>query len=74
MSCLLTGTEHTTETLIDLLGVDTQSSSPPGQQPLVSSLCLPADLLCDSAESVGASKPSAALSLLEEQLLSLGTP
>lgn len=74
----LTGTGRTTqsEILIDLVGLDIQSPSPPEQQPLASSLSIPADLLCGSAatepQSPSPNAPSAALSLLDEELLSLG--
>ncbi|XP_041641799.1 ADP-ribosylation factor-binding protein GGA3a isoform X2 [Cheilinus undulatus] len=64
------------EILIDLVGLDNQSLSPPEQQPPISSLSLPADLLCGSSASdphIPSSRtPSAAISLLDEELLSLG--
>uniref|UniRef100_A0A8D0B3C0 Golgi associated, gamma adaptin ear containing, ARF binding protein 3a n=1 Tax=Sander lucioperca TaxID=283035 RepID=A0A8D0B3C0_SANLU len=64
------------EILIDLVGLDIQSVSLPGQQPPTSSLSIPADLLCGSTvtdpQSHSPSVPSAALSLLDEELLSLG--
>uniref|UniRef100_UPI0037E9A927 ADP-ribosylation factor-binding protein GGA3a n=1 Tax=Semicossyphus pulcher TaxID=241346 RepID=UPI0037E9A927 len=64
------------EILIDLVGLDNQSVSPPEQQPPTSSLSIPADLLCGSAvnntQPPNASTPSAALSILDEELLSLG--
>ncbi|TKS67976.1 ADP-ribosylation factor-binding protein GGA3 [Collichthys lucidus] len=66
------GRTNHSEVLIDLVGLDVQSVSPP-QQP---SSSLPADLLCGSAgpdaQSPGPGAPSAALSLLDEELLSLG--
>ncbi|XP_073331679.1 ADP-ribosylation factor-binding protein GGA3a [Pagrus major] len=64
------------EILIDLVGLDNQSVSQSQQQPLTSSLSIPADLLCGSAatdsQSPSLGAPSASLSLLDEQLLSLG--
>uniref|UniRef100_A0A8C4DLY4 Golgi associated, gamma adaptin ear containing, ARF binding protein 3a n=1 Tax=Dicentrarchus labrax TaxID=13489 RepID=A0A8C4DLY4_DICLA len=65
------------EILIDLVGLDIQSVSlPEQQQPPTSSLSIPADLLCGSAatdpQSPNLSAHSAALSLLDEELLSLG--
>ncbi|XP_040893126.1 ADP-ribosylation factor-binding protein GGA3a isoform X2 [Toxotes jaculatrix] len=72
------GTGHTnqSEILIDLVGLDVQSPSPPEQHPPSSSLSFPSDLLCGSAatdpQSPTHSAPSAALSLLDEELLSLG--
>ncbi|KAF7662998.1 hypothetical protein LDENG_00221580 [Lucifuga dentata] len=64
------------EILIDLVGLDIQSSSPPEQRPPVSSFSIPADLLCGSAAtnlpSHSPDTPSAGLSLLDEELLSLG--
>ncbi|KAK9540017.1 hypothetical protein VZT92_002493 [Zoarces viviparus] len=66
------GRTNQSEILIDLMGLDTQDVS----QPPASSLSLPADLLCGSAargpQSPGPDGPSAALSLLDEELLSLG--
>uniref|UniRef100_A0A8C8G7Y4 Golgi associated, gamma adaptin ear containing, ARF binding protein 3a n=1 Tax=Oncorhynchus tshawytscha TaxID=74940 RepID=A0A8C8G7Y4_ONCTS len=71
--------------LIDLAGLDLQSPSPPEHPPLAQHPDLiPADLLYGSAplqdlqacpvmEDSCPSKPSAALSLLDEELLSLGT-
>uniref|UniRef100_A0A8C7HXD6 Golgi associated, gamma adaptin ear containing, ARF binding protein 3a n=1 Tax=Oncorhynchus kisutch TaxID=8019 RepID=A0A8C7HXD6_ONCKI len=71
--------------LIDLAGLDLQSPSPPEHPPLAQHPDLiPADLLYGSAplqdlqacpvmEDSSPSKPSAALSLLDEELLSLGT-
>ncbi|XP_037328753.2 ADP-ribosylation factor-binding protein GGA3a isoform X2 [Pungitius pungitius] len=56
------GRTNQSEILIDLMGLDVQGVSRP---PPTSPLSLPADLLCGSA-------PSAALSLLDEELLSLG--
>ncbi|XP_033986227.1 ADP-ribosylation factor-binding protein GGA3a [Trematomus bernacchii] len=70
------GGTNQSEILIDLVGLDTHSVSLPEQQPPMSSLSLPADLLCGSAatdpQSPSPSAPSAALSLLDEELLSLG--
>ncbi|XP_022620781.1 ADP-ribosylation factor-binding protein GGA3-like isoform X3 [Seriola dumerili] len=64
------------EILIDLVGLDVQTPSPPEQQPPASSLCFPDDLLCGSTtvdpQPPSLSAPSAALSLLDEELLSLG--
>lgn len=72
VSVHLTGRTNHSEVLIDLVGLDVQSVSPP-QQP---SSSLPADLLCGSAgpdaQSPSPGAPSAALSLLDEELLSLG--
>ncbi|KAK1886250.1 ADP-ribosylation factor-binding protein GGA3 [Dissostichus eleginoides] len=70
------GGTNQSEILIDLVGLDTHSVSLPEQHPPTSSLSLPADLLCGSAatdpQSPSPSAPSAALSLLDEELLSLG--
>lgn len=70
-----TGRTNQSEILIDLVGLDIQSVSP-HQQPPMSSVSIPADLLCGSAatdpQSPSPSTPSAALSLLDEELLSLG--
>ncbi|KAJ4944420.1 hypothetical protein JOQ06_012964, partial [Pogonophryne albipinna] len=70
------GGTNQSEILIDLVGLDTHSVSLPEQHPPTSSLSLPADLLCGSAatdlQSPRPSAPSAALSLLDEELLSLG--
>ncbi|KAI9513960.1 hypothetical protein NQZ68_038020 [Dissostichus eleginoides] len=70
------GGTNQSEILIDLVGLDTHSVSVPEQHPPTSSLSLPADLLCGSAatdpQSPSPSAPSAALSLLDEELLSLG--
>nr|XP_020466667.1 ADP-ribosylation factor-binding protein GGA3 isoform X2 [Monopterus albus] len=72
------GTGHTnrSEILIDLVGLDDQSPSPPDQKPPSSSLFVPTGLLCGPAatdpQSLTASRPSAALSLLDDELLSLG--
>uniref|UniRef100_A0A4W6FQF2 Golgi associated, gamma adaptin ear containing, ARF binding protein 3a n=1 Tax=Lates calcarifer TaxID=8187 RepID=A0A4W6FQF2_LATCA len=70
-------TQTSSEILIDLVGLDIQSPSPPDQQPPAPSLSFPADLLCGSAaaepQSQSPSAPSAALSLLDEELLSLGS-
>lgn len=64
------------EILIDLMGLDNQSVPQSQQQPLTSSLSIPADLLCGSAagdsQSPSLGAPSSSLSLLDEQLLSLG--
>lgn len=72
----ITGRTNQSEILIDLVGLDIQSVSLPGQQPPTSSLSIPADLLCGSTvtdpQSHSPSVPSAALSLLDEELLSLG--
>ncbi|KAG8014891.1 ADP-ribosylation factor-binding protein GGA3, partial [Nibea albiflora] len=70
------GRTNHSEILIDLVDLDVQSASPPQQPP---SSSLPADLLCGSAgpdaQSLGpaapSAAPSAALSLLDEELLSL---
>lgn len=71
----LTGTNQS-EILIDLMGLDNQSVPQSQQQPLTSSLSIPADLLCGSAagdsQSPSLGAPSSSLSLLDEQLLSLG--
>ncbi|XP_056228553.1 ADP-ribosylation factor-binding protein GGA3a isoform X1 [Seriola aureovittata] len=72
------GTSRTnqSEILIDLVGLDVQTPSPPEQQPPASSLCFPDDLLCGSTtvdpQRPSLSAPSVALSLLDEELLSLG--
>ncbi|XP_035516416.1 ADP-ribosylation factor-binding protein GGA3a [Morone saxatilis] len=71
------GRTNQSEILIDLVGLDIQSVSlPEQQQPPTSSLSIPADLLCGSAatdaQSPSPSAHSAALSLLDEELLSLG--
>ncbi|XP_038569711.1 ADP-ribosylation factor-binding protein GGA3a isoform X3 [Micropterus salmoides] len=69
------GYTNRSEILIDLLGLDIQSISLQEQQPPPSSRSIPADLLCGSAtdpQSPSPSTPSAALSLLDEELLSLG--
>nr|XP_046266564.1 ADP-ribosylation factor-binding protein GGA3a [Scatophagus argus]XP_046266574.1 ADP-ribosylation factor-binding protein GGA3a [Scatophagus argus] len=72
------GTSHTnqSEILIDLVGLGIQSVSPPQQRPLTSTVSIPADLLCGTAatdpQSPSPSTPTAALSLLDEELLSLG--
>uniref|UniRef100_A0A4W5MJU9 Golgi associated, gamma adaptin ear containing, ARF binding protein 3a n=1 Tax=Hucho hucho TaxID=62062 RepID=A0A4W5MJU9_9TELE len=72
------------EILIDLAGLDLQSPSPPEHPPLAQHPDLiPANLLygsaplqdlqaCPAMEDPSPSKPSAALSLLDEELLSLG--
>ncbi|XP_044044984.1 ADP-ribosylation factor-binding protein GGA3a isoform X2 [Siniperca chuatsi] len=71
------GTSRTnqSEILIDLVGLDIQSISLQEQHPPTSSRSIPADLLCGSAtdpQSPSPSTPSAAHSLLDEELLSLG--
>ncbi|KAM7009707.1 ADP-ribosylation factor-binding protein GGA3a [Tautogolabrus adspersus] len=71
------GRTNQSEILIDLVGLDNQSDSPPELQPPISTLSIPADLLCGSAatqdpHASSPSAPSAALSLLDEELLSLG--
>lgn len=74
----LTGTVCTnqSEILIDLVGLDIQNASLQQEQPVTSSVSIPTDLLCGSAvhnpQSLSPSTPSAALSLLDEELLSLG--
>uniref|UniRef100_A0A8D3CLK8 Golgi associated, gamma adaptin ear containing, ARF binding protein 3a n=1 Tax=Scophthalmus maximus TaxID=52904 RepID=A0A8D3CLK8_SCOMX len=64
------------EILIDLVGLDVHTPSPPDIQPPTSSRSFPADLLCGSAaadpQSLSPRAPCAALSLLDEELLSLG--
>ncbi|XP_074521480.1 ADP-ribosylation factor-binding protein GGA3a [Halichoeres trimaculatus] len=69
------GSGHTnqSEILIDLVGLDDQSISPPEQQPQISSLSIPPDVLCGSdSQPPCPSTTSAALCLLDEELLSLG--
>ncbi|KAK2816868.1 hypothetical protein Q5P01_025059 [Channa striata] len=70
------GNKKQSEILIDLVGVDVQSPSPQEQQPPASSLSFPVSLLCESAgadpQSLSPSASCAALSLLDEELLSLG--
>uniref|UniRef100_A0A673Z6W7 Golgi associated, gamma adaptin ear containing, ARF binding protein 3a n=1 Tax=Salmo trutta TaxID=8032 RepID=A0A673Z6W7_SALTR len=73
------------EVLIDLAGLDLQIPSPPEHPPLAQHPdFIPADLLygpaplqvlqaCPAMEDPRPSKPSAALSLLDKELLSLGT-
>uniref|UniRef100_A0A3P8ZKK0 Golgi associated, gamma adaptin ear containing, ARF binding protein 3a n=1 Tax=Esox lucius TaxID=8010 RepID=A0A3P8ZKK0_ESOLU len=75
---------HPSEILIDLAGLDLQSPTPPEQPPVAQHPDLiPADLLygpaplqelsaCPAMEDPIPSKPSTALSLLDEELLSLG--
>ncbi|XP_053711610.1 ADP-ribosylation factor-binding protein GGA3-like [Synchiropus splendidus] len=59
------------EILIDLTCLDTPSSIPPKQQPCSSSL--PEDLLCvPDPDMPACTEPPAALTLLDEELLSLG--
>ncbi|XP_059195843.1 ADP-ribosylation factor-binding protein GGA3a isoform X1 [Centropristis striata] len=65
------GRTNQSEILIDLVGLDVQTASPPEQKPPTSSLSLPADLLCGSA-ATDAQSPSPSLALLDEELLSLG--
>ncbi|XP_014331622.1 ADP-ribosylation factor-binding protein GGA3 [Xiphophorus maculatus] len=64
------------EILIDLVGLDAKSPSQPKHEPQASSLVFSGDLLCGSTttelQSKSAAAPSAALSLLDEELLSLG--
>ncbi|XP_060944665.1 ADP-ribosylation factor-binding protein GGA3-like [Limanda limanda] len=71
-----TSSTNQSEVLIDLVGLDFNSPSPPEKQPPTSSLSFPDDLLCGSAAaeplSPSPSAPSAALCLLDEELLSLG--
>lgn len=71
-----TGSANRSEILIDLVGLDVQSPSPAEQQPPASALSLPADFLCGSAaadlQPTSPHRPSAALALLDEELLSLG--
>lgn len=66
------GRTNRSEVLIDLMGLDVQGVSRPPTSPL----SLPVDLLCGSApgrpRATGPTAPSAALSLLDEELLSLG--
>lgn len=67
-----TGRRNQAEILIDLVDLDIESPSPPDQQPPPS---FPADLLSGSAAAAAAPQsqsPSAALSLLDEELLSFG--
>uniref|UniRef100_A0A8C8LXS2 Golgi associated, gamma adaptin ear containing, ARF binding protein 3a n=1 Tax=Oncorhynchus tshawytscha TaxID=74940 RepID=A0A8C8LXS2_ONCTS len=73
------------EILVDLAGLDLQSPSPPEDPPLAQHAdFIPADLLygsaplqdlqaCPAMEDPSPRKPSAALSLLDKELLSLGT-
>ncbi|XP_053187135.1 ADP-ribosylation factor-binding protein GGA3-like [Scomber japonicus] len=76
MAATGTGRTSQSEILIDLVGLDVQSPSPPEQQPPTSSMSIPADLLCGTAatepQSSSTNAPSTALSLLDEELLSLG--
>lgn len=69
-----TGCTNQTEILIDLVGPDVQSNSVPQQRLQTSSASIPADLLWGSADHQSSSHnpPSAAFSLLDEELLSLG--
>uniref|UniRef100_A0A7N8XSJ8 Golgi associated, gamma adaptin ear containing, ARF binding protein 3a n=1 Tax=Mastacembelus armatus TaxID=205130 RepID=A0A7N8XSJ8_9TELE len=72
------GTDHTnqSEILIDLVGLDVQNPVPSAQQPPAPSLFFPNGLLSGSAaidpQSPSPSAPSAACSLLDKELLSLG--
>ncbi|KAF3687522.1 ADP-ribosylation factor-binding protein [Channa argus] len=70
------GNKKQSEILIDLVGLDIQNPPPQEQQPLASSLSFPVGLLCESAgaepQSLSPSTSCAALSLLDEELLSLG--
>uniref|UniRef100_A0A8D3AXI4 Golgi associated, gamma adaptin ear containing, ARF binding protein 3a n=1 Tax=Scophthalmus maximus TaxID=52904 RepID=A0A8D3AXI4_SCOMX len=70
------GSTNQSEILIDLVGLDVHTPSPPDIQPPTSSRSFPADLLCGSAaadpQSLSPRAPCAALSLLDEELLSLG--
>ncbi|KAF0037556.1 hypothetical protein F2P81_010430 [Scophthalmus maximus] len=69
------GSTNQSEILIDLVGLDVHTPSPPDIQPPTSSRSFPADLLCGSAaadpQSLSPRAPCAALSLLDEELLSL---
>ncbi|KAM6940087.1 ADP-ribosylation factor-binding protein GGA3a [Xenentodon cancila] len=73
----VTGSTNQSEVLIDLLGLDIHSPSPPEQEPPASSLAFPADLLRGSASTDPQSDPqclnvpSATRSLLDEELLLL---
>lgn len=71
-----TGSTNQSEILIDLVGLDIQNMCAPPQQRMMSSASIPADLLWGSAapdpQSHSPSTPSAAVSLLDEELLSLG--
>lgn len=71
-----TGSTNQSEILIDLVGLDIQSPSPSEQQPPASSQSFPSDLFCGSAATDPLSQsvniPSTAVSLLDEELLSLG--
>ncbi|XP_047435313.1 ADP-ribosylation factor-binding protein GGA3a isoform X2 [Mugil cephalus] len=69
-----TGRTNQSEILIDLVDMDTQSPSPTKQQTPVTPQSFPVDLLCGSAatDAQSLSSPSAAFSLLDEELLSLG--
>lgn len=70
------GKTNKSEILIDLVGLDAKSPSQPQREPQESSLAFSGDLLCGSTTadlpSKSAAAPSAALSLLDEELLSLG--
>uniref|UniRef100_A0A3Q2Q860 Golgi associated, gamma adaptin ear containing, ARF binding protein 3a n=1 Tax=Fundulus heteroclitus TaxID=8078 RepID=A0A3Q2Q860_FUNHE len=70
------GSTNKSEILIDLVGLDTKSPSQTQQEPQASSLAFSEDLLCGSTttelQPKSAAAPSAALSLLDEELLSLG--
>lgn len=71
------GSTNDSEILIDLVGLDGKTPSQPEPEPQASSLGFSGDLLCGTApaelRSKSAAPPSAALSLLDEELLSLGT-
>uniref|UniRef100_A0A8C8GM05 Golgi associated, gamma adaptin ear containing, ARF binding protein 3a n=1 Tax=Oncorhynchus tshawytscha TaxID=74940 RepID=A0A8C8GM05_ONCTS len=63
--------DNHSEILVDLAGLDLQSPSPPEDPPLAQH----ADFIpaCPAMEDPSPRKPSAALSLLDKELLSLGT-
>ncbi|XP_038125569.1 ADP-ribosylation factor-binding protein GGA3a [Cyprinodon tularosa] len=70
------GSTNDSEILIDLVGLDRKTPSQPEPEPQASSLGFSGNLLCETApaelRSKSAAPPSAALSLLDEELLSLG--